>query len=404
MRVLVVVLMLAQAAAGNAADRAISGVKLLLTRSSSGSEKLTFVSKDVNFLFPALGGADDPSAGGASITIVSPLEAPVTLAVPGGIGNPGWRVTDRTLDNYSYRNGSAPLGPSVVRVLSLREGRGIKLVAREVGLALAAAQGSVGIRITTGGSRRCALFDQTSVVVDQPARFVGRGSAATMADCSDAALGFVGDPCGNGVIDSPEECDGTTFPPGAPPSSLGLQCNAPGSPNECQICAVTSCKWFFSTFPCCDPAATCVAANQFQGECLLPTTTSTSTTSSTSTTLFPGCGNGAVGPGEECDGSGDACGFGPGGYAGCFPPGYPNECTCCGNVECYEGGAGGLFHCCEGLTCAYYPPFTGGVSFGLGQCVSGCAPLGTSCNSLPCCAGTCAPLPQAPTFPFYFCQ
>jgi hypothetical protein len=419
MRALVLVLVVAHAAAGIAADRSIGAVKLELKRTSSGKEKLTFTSKDVNFLFPALGGPDDPSTGGATITLVSPVEAPVSFPVPAGVGNPGWRVSDRTLDSYTYRNGGAPAGPSIVRSMSLREGRGIKLVGRSLGLSLSGVQGSVGIRITTGGSRRCAFFGPQSIVIDQANRFLGRGALATGTDCSDEWLGGTSSgstttsttppACGNGVIDTGEQCDGTTFGPAAPPS--GVQCIAAGSPNECHICAQTdqfSCKFFSATYPCCDPAATCVDISEFVGDCRLPTTTSTSSSTTTSTTLFPGCGNGAVGPGEECDGSADTCGGVGGPYYGCFPPGSAYECTCCGNQQCYEGGAGGLLHCCPGLTCAYYPPFTGGVSFGLGECVSECAPAGTSCQvGLPCCPGlVCGPVPGVPpSFPYaYYCQ
>ena len=47
--------------ASGAADQAIHASKLMLKRSSSGRERLTFVSKDPAFLFAAIGGPDDPS-------------------------------------------------------------------------------------------------------------------------------------------------------------------------------------------------------------------------------------------------------------------------------------------------------------------------------------------------------
>jgi hypothetical protein len=408
MRALVLVLVLAHAAASIAADRSIGAVKLDFKRTSSGKEKLTFTSKDVNFLFPALGGADDPSAGGATITLVSPVEAPVSFPVPGGLGNPGWRVADRTLDSYTYRNGVAPSGPSVVRSMSLREGRGIKLVARAVGLALSGAQGSIGMRITTGGSRRCAFFGPGSIVIDQANRFLAKGAVAMGTDCSDTSLGGTSSStttstlpsqCGNGAVDPGEQCDGTVFGPAAPPS--GVQCYPAGSANECEICSVTSqfsCKYFFATFPCCDAAATCVEINQFQGDCVLPTTTSTSSSTSTSSTLFPGCGNGAVEPGEECDGASDSnsdeCII----ANSCVPPGSPGECSCCDTGQCYVGSFGPQVDCCPGLTCApFFPPLPG-QGYGLGVCVSTCSPLGSVCSiSLPCCSGTCTLI--APGFP-----
>jgi len=48
--------------AAAAVEQPIAAKKLMLRRSSSGKEKLTFASKDPSFLFPALGSADDPGA------------------------------------------------------------------------------------------------------------------------------------------------------------------------------------------------------------------------------------------------------------------------------------------------------------------------------------------------------
>ena len=74
------------AAPAGAADQAIGAVKLTLSRSASGREKLVFVSKDPAFLFPPLGSADDPgtgSPGGALLEVASFAEpAGAALAVP----------------------------------------------------------------------------------------------------------------------------------------------------------------------------------------------------------------------------------------------------------------------------------------------------------------------------------
>src|SRR5262249_16968148 len=159
--------------------------------------------------------ADDPSVVGASVTLVSPLETPVTFAIPPGVGTPGWQLSDRRLDRYKYTNGAAPDGASVVRQPALPALRGVKLTAGAAGLALAAAQGKVGIRITTGSLRSCALFDAATIVVDQPGRFIARAAVASSGDCSDAALGATTTTstlppgCGNDVIDPGEDCDGT---------------------------------------------------------------------------------------------------------------------------------------------------------------------------------------------------
>jgi hypothetical protein len=373
-----------------AADQPISGAKLSITRSSSGTERLTFTSKDVHVLFPALGGADDPSVVGATITLVSPAEVPVTLAIPAGVGNPGWRLTDRTLDRYKFSNGAAPGGPSVVRQVSLRENRGLKIVARETGLALAAAQGSVGIRFTTGSLRSCARFDGSAIVVDQPGRFIGKGAAATLADCDDASLGAttttttLGPLCGNGVIDSGESCDGANLGTVEP----GLGCFPPGSADECHYCGAPRCRFPLLEIPCCDPTKTCVASGPNSGDCLGPGEAL--------------CGNGMVEPGESCDAFAcDATHL-------CSPPGDPNECQCCGVVgtSCWDinlpPNPGPP--CCAGLTCAHFPPGLPGGPLGPGLCASTCAPLGTECesNGLPCCTGTC--VQPDPEFPHSFCQ
>jgi hypothetical protein len=400
--ILVLGLVLGLALAGvvpcRAADQPIGAVKLSLTRSSSGTERLTFTSRDVHVLFPALGGADDPSVVGASVTLVSPYEAPVTLAIPPGIGNPGWRLTDRALDRYKFTNGASPGGSSVVRQLGLRENRGVKIVAREIGLALTAAQGSVGIRVTTGSLRSCARFDAPTIVVDQPGRFIARGAIAVGADCDDASLGAsttttssttptsstLAPGCGNGAIDAGEDCDGTNIDGGP----FGIGCYPPGSANECQFCGAPRCRYELGLeFPCCDESKTCVPLGPNGGECRGPEDAV--------------CGNGAVEPGEQCE-----LPFFPCSSGGCFPPGDPHECQCCGTDTsfCYDGPAFPATLCCPGFTCAHYTPQAAGGAFGLGECASTCAPMGTECgaNGLSCCAGSC--VQPDPMFPHSFCQ
>jgi hypothetical protein len=244
---LVIVGALAIATASLAADQRITATKIELRRSPSGAEKLIFTSRDPSFLFPAIGGADDPSTAGATITVVSPLEAPVTFLVPAGIGNPGWRVVDRPSgDSLTYRNAAAPAGPSVVRSAKLRQLKSIKLAARETGLALTAQQGSVGIRITMGSLRLCALFD-AGVVIDQPGHFLARGAVQGPADCSDAAL-HAPAVCGDGTVQSPEQCDGA-----AAPCAPLEGCVPPGEAGQCSCCSTSQCV---NGFGCC-PGSDC---------------------------------------------------------------------------------------------------------------------------------------------------
>jgi uncharacterized delta-60 repeat protein len=175
-------------------DRPLDGKTLVLVRTASGSERLTFVSRDPTFLFPIPGGLDDPTSGtpgGAIIELFSGNDpAGATMTASPGTGTPGWRfrATGRRL--YKFVNPAAPAGPTAIKVLTLKEGKVVKLVARSVGLALAGPQGSVGIRITTGTLRNCALFDVASIRRDQAGLFRATNAlAASLVDCSDASLG-----------------------------------------------------------------------------------------------------------------------------------------------------------------------------------------------------------------------
>ncbi len=433
---LMTLFLLAGATSGHAADKPISGAKLVLSRSSSGAEKLTFVSKDVGFLFPSIGGGDDPSAGGASVTLVSPLEAPVAFAVPAGIGNPGWNVKERaTLDSYRFTNGLAPGGPSVVRSAKLREKRGIKIVARGTGLALTAPQGSVAIRITTGTLRNCALFDAATVLHDEPGRFIARGAIAGSGDCSDASLGApptttttLAPGCGDGIVEADEQCDGTTC--NADPSGEVDACFPPGDPNQCQCCSteghfcsegsfsngpVPCCaglrcevqfvigaqgNGFCTTSPCNSYGSVCGGGDCCDGLVCLPPApgfpllvcdTLPTTTTTTTTTLPPVCGNGIIEGSEQCDGAATGACVAP--QSGCFPPGDPSQCTCCSHQHCVNGQG-----CCAGETCI---PDGGHLPTGdTGLCTAGCDPnivcsaTGVGCCPEPwfSCSGVCCAL------------
>lgn len=185
---------LAACATAHAADRPLDARKLVLKRSAFGSERLVFVAKDAGFLFPTIGSGDDPAGGdpgGLTIDLFSGNDpAGASLAVPPGVGKPGWRVQDGTAGLYKFVNPAAPAGPSVVKAVVLKEGRLVKISARATGLALLGAQGTVGIRLTTGSLRNCAFFGPETVRRDETGRFVAKNALATaVPDCSDASLG-----------------------------------------------------------------------------------------------------------------------------------------------------------------------------------------------------------------------
>ncbi len=175
--------------AAAALDQPVAGQRLVIQRTAGGAESLVFVTTDPATPFPAIGGADDPatgSPGGAVVEVFSQAEPGVaTLPIPAGAGTPGWRSsTAGEVDRHWFANSLAPAGISPVRAVTMREGRLLRVVARDTGLALAAAQGAVAVRVTMGTLRLCALFGPSTVRVDQANRFVARNSLATaLPDC-----------------------------------------------------------------------------------------------------------------------------------------------------------------------------------------------------------------------------
>lgn len=267
-----------------ALDQPVDAVKLVLKRSASGSQSLVFVSRDPDVLFPPVGGADDPatgSPGGALLDLFSATEGAAGLAVPSGEGTPGWTVAAGTVPRFRFRNPDAPAGVSPVRVVVLKAGRVLKVVARTTGVPLAVPQLAVGIRFTTGTRRTCALFGGSTIQKDVAGKFVAKGAlASALADCSDASLTVV--PC-HLIADPFEPMCGGVCPPGETcATEFGPQleqlcvchpvgttsCLDSGFPACGGFCAGgNTCQAFHLSFPeggvelsscaCVDPANTC---------------------------------------------------------------------------------------------------------------------------------------------------
>ena len=261
------------AVVADATDQPISAVKITLLRSASGKEKLVFVAKDPAFLFPAIGSADDPgtgSPGGALVELASNAEpSGASFLAPVGVGTPGWQSKDGSSDSHSYSNPDAAPGPSALRTVVLKQGKRIKVKARGVGLALSGPQGVVGIRITTGTLRNCALFDGPTIKRDEAGRFVARNAVATsLTDCSnvvppppttssssttvmttssvtstsvifDPCAGGTGFPTCDGTCDVGESCE-QTFDLFSTPSSTTCLCY-PAGVTPCAQSAYPSC-------------------------------------------------------------------------------------------------------------------------------------------------------------------
>src|SRR5262245_6661654 len=168
------------------ADQPVADKLLRLQKSLTG-ETLKLALKDPTVPVPMIGGPDDPSIVGFTLTLVrSSAPEIVTLSVPPGLGNPGWSVRSGSSASYTYRNGGAPAGPSPIKMIRLRQGKGLKILARTAGLQLTAPQGSVGVRIEMGSTRTCALFADAAVRKDELGRFLARDAAAPgLGECSD---------------------------------------------------------------------------------------------------------------------------------------------------------------------------------------------------------------------------
>jgi hypothetical protein len=229
--------------------------------------------------------------------------------------------------SFRFVNKLAPAGISPVRAVVLKQGKVLKVAAKAVDLLLATAQGAVGVRITTGSIRNCALFDAATIRRDETNVFIAEGAvAASLADCSNASLGgstttsssttstssssTVPAVCGNGILEPGEQCEG---------SCADLECV------QCTCCSSQSC---IDGVGCC--------------------------------------------PGLNC-----AMQPGPGGTGFC-------TAATCGGVGFYCTPPQG-FPCCPGLLCR--PP-NGGSPLPVDFCCLG--PGGSPCTSNgDCCTGTC---------------
>jgi cysteine-rich repeat protein len=169
-------------------DQPLYGTRLLLKRVGTRA-KLVWIARDPTFDVPGIGGPDDPSLAGATLELFAPFEPGVAMSLPDGGGSPGWIVLGGGTPGYKYRNPLAPLGASAVRAAVLKDGRVLKVVAKEVGFPLDQPLGGVGIRLVTGSLAMCSFFHVGTVVTDQPGRFEARDAGAFFASCDRGVLG-----------------------------------------------------------------------------------------------------------------------------------------------------------------------------------------------------------------------
>ncbi len=385
----------------HAGDQPIDGQRLVLKRTPTKA-KLVFISKDPDFLFPAIGSADDPATGnpgGATIELFSTNEGHVTLAAAPGAGNPGWTVKSAGTPRYKFQNSAAGPGVYSVRVAILKQGKVLKVTAKDAGVALAGPQGAVGIRITTGTLRNCARFDAPTIRKDQAGSFIAaHAMSATLTDCSDASM--------SGVTSS---CETSEFP------ICGGACPGDGT------CTADfgGCRCVSPSMPCggtdpvcngvCDPGEECAAVGPppFPGCVCIP-----AGSTPCGDPGAPVCG-GVCPSGTECRPFYGLPAFGGQLGCGCASPGPCGQ----GGVECPNGFACALIppgtYLCAPVACGGNPtyPTCGGMcvsgatcqavklpEFSYTQCV--CAipgPCDTGCGGLTCGAGEVCNLDTATT-------
>jgi hypothetical protein len=328
-----------------AADQPISAVKLVLQRSASGREQL----KDGAFLFPGLGSQDDPGTGtpGGVLIEIASLSEPggASLVVPPGTGRPGWTSKG---NRHRFVNAQAPAGPSPVKLVLLEQGKGLSVVSRSIGLSLGGPRGAVGIRITTGTQRNCVFFAPSTVRTDTANHFVARGAIASALSSCDSLLPAStttsttttttttlpsGPVCGNGIVETPEECDTSGCP-----TDPGLDCAPPGQVNEC-TCCLDNGQVAGVPLPCCDPDAANYLIAPLQYGCF------PSACSQPSDCYFPTT---CCLPGTSCfPGLAGSCCFVPGSFCGYL---YPC-CTLCMNQFCCKlpgDTCSSSIFCCSG--------------------------------------------------------
>ncbi len=156
-----------------AEDFPVTGKKLVMVRTPSGSEVLVFISRDV-IRAPLPGGVEDPTMVGATLVVKSGSTSEfATFDLPAD----HW-TANSSGTTFRYRNTQAPNGPSAVKMTRIRNGSLLKVSAEATGITLnESSQGSIDLLLTSGARRFCATFGGT-IIRDMPDRFYAKNAPA----------------------------------------------------------------------------------------------------------------------------------------------------------------------------------------------------------------------------------
>lgn len=161
------------------------GRGLLLRRRAGGREVLQFASSRLGHrgTYPALGTGEDPRQVGASIDLFSRTEGgPVRFEMPAT----GWRADPGgTVFRFTNRRVSS----SIRKAVFGGPGGFLRISGNAVGLALAAPQEAVAVRVQFGTRRVCAIYPKRRFKQNRPGLVVARrGESREMLDCADKRL------------------------------------------------------------------------------------------------------------------------------------------------------------------------------------------------------------------------
>jgi len=180
------------AVGARAADQPIDAQRLLLRVASNGSERLLFVARGGDLAI------DAPDGGGSSLELFSHSTGEHAVIPFGPPEEGGWMVRSRgkrgpvvvfrAAGKSRGRGRREESGAGVVQLVH-RVNRNLELLGSSVGLAMDVPHSGVGVRLTVGDVRLCALFDAATVRRSRAGFFSAVGArAASLVDCSDAAL------------------------------------------------------------------------------------------------------------------------------------------------------------------------------------------------------------------------